>query len=166
VRHLVGVADLLDRVDDVVGVLLHRVVHRRREVGLRAVVVDAEPAADVEVRQALGAHLVHLDEQPAGLAQRVLDALDRRDLRAEVEVDQLERVDLAPVLELADRVDHLGRAQPELGEVAARLLPPPGAARGQPRPDPERRLDLHPLADPVDVFELARLLDHQDHGLA
>ena len=77
VRHLVGVADLLDRVDDVVRVLLHRVVHRRREVRLRAVVVDAEAAADVEVRQALRAELVQLDEQAAGLAQRVLDALDR-----------------------------------------------------------------------------------------
>ena len=39
----------LHRVDDVVRVLLHRVVHRRREVRLRAVVVDAEAAADVEV---------------------------------------------------------------------------------------------------------------------
>ena len=34
---------------DVVGVLLHGVVHRRGEVGLRAVVVDAQAAADVEV---------------------------------------------------------------------------------------------------------------------
>ena len=44
-----GVADLLHREDDVVGVLLQGVVHRRGEVGLRAVVVDAQAAADVEV---------------------------------------------------------------------------------------------------------------------
>ena len=43
------VAHRLDVVDDVVGVFLERVVHARLEVRLRAVVVDAEPAADVEV---------------------------------------------------------------------------------------------------------------------
>ena len=166
VRDAVGVADLLDREDDVVRVLLHRVVHRRREVGLRAVVVDAEAAADVEVRQALRAELVQLDEQPAGLAQRVLDALDRGDLRAEVEVEQLERVDLVPRLELVDRLDHLGRGQAELREVAARLLPAARAARRQPRADAERRLDLHALADAVDLIELGRLLDDEDHRLA
>jgi hypothetical protein len=46
--------------DDVVGVLLERVVHRRAEVGLRAVVVDAEAAADVEVAERR-AELVELD---------------------------------------------------------------------------------------------------------
>ena len=92
VRHAVGVAHLLDRVDDVVRVLLHRVVHRRREVGLRAVVVDAEAAADVEVLERR-AHLVQLDEEAPGLAQRVLDARIARDLRAEVEVQELERVE-------------------------------------------------------------------------
>ena len=41
-------ADALDAEDDVVGVFLERVVDGRFEVGLRAVVVDAEAAADVE----------------------------------------------------------------------------------------------------------------------
>ena len=49
VRHLGFVADRLQVVDDVVGVLLQRVVHARFEVGLRAVVVDAQAAADVHV---------------------------------------------------------------------------------------------------------------------
>ena len=123
VRDLIGVADLLDREHHVVRVLLHRVVHRRAEVRLRTVVVNAEPAADIEVRQALRAHLVQLDEQPAGLAQRVLHALDRADLRAEVEVEELDAIGLAPRLELSDRVDHLGGREPELREVTARLLP-------------------------------------------
>ncbi len=43
------VADVLDPEDDVVGVFLKRVVDRRHKVGLRAVVVDAQAAADVEV---------------------------------------------------------------------------------------------------------------------
>ena len=46
-----GVADLLQREDDAVGVLLLAVVvvHRRGEVALRAVVVDAQAAAGVEI---------------------------------------------------------------------------------------------------------------------
>ena len=79
-RDLICVADLLDREHDVVRVLLHRVVHRRAEVRLRAVVVDTETTADIEVRQALRAHLVHLDEQATCFTQRILDALDRADL--------------------------------------------------------------------------------------
>ena len=45
--HLRFVAHRLQVVDDVVGVFLQRVVDARLEVGLRAVVVDAEPAADI-----------------------------------------------------------------------------------------------------------------------
>ena len=52
VRHARVVAHRLDVVDDVVGVFLERVVDARLEVGLRAVVVDAEAAADVEVLEA------------------------------------------------------------------------------------------------------------------
>ena len=118
-RDLIGIADLFDRVDDVVRVLLHGVVHRRREVRLRTVVVDAETAADVHVREALRAELVALAEQATGLAQGVLHALDRRDLRAEVEVHELERIGLAPRLEELDRRDHLGGREAELREIAA-----------------------------------------------
>ena len=42
------VADVLDLVDDVVGVLFDRVVDAGKVARLRAVVVDAEPAADVD----------------------------------------------------------------------------------------------------------------------
>ena len=69
VRHLRLVAHRLQVVDDVVGVFLQRVVHARFEVGLRAVVVDAEAAADVQVLQA-GAGLDQLDVDARRLVQR------------------------------------------------------------------------------------------------
>ena len=50
-RHLGFVADVLDVIDDVVGVFLQRVVDARFEIRLRAVVVDAQAAADVHVLQ-------------------------------------------------------------------------------------------------------------------
>ena len=58
-RHAGFVADALHVIDDVVGVFLQRVVDARFEIGLRAVVIDAQAAADVEIFQP-GALLVQL----------------------------------------------------------------------------------------------------------
>ena len=67
-RHAGFVADALDVVDDVVGVLLERVVHARFEVGLRAVVVHAQAAADVDVLETR-AQLGQLRVDAGGLVQ-------------------------------------------------------------------------------------------------
>ena len=77
------VADLLQVVHDVVRVLLQRVVDRGVEVGLAAVVVDAQAAAAVEVAH-VGAQGGQLHEDAAALAQRVLDGADVGDLGADV----------------------------------------------------------------------------------
>ena len=142
VRDALAVAGLLDRGDDVVGVLLHRVVHRRVEVGLRAVVVDAEAAADVDVAR-LRAHLVQADEDAARLAQRVLVGADGGDLRADVEVQQLEAVEHVLGAQAVDGLDDLDRGEAELRAVAGRLDPLAGAlgaqagAHADVRPDAE-----------------------------
>ena len=91
VRHAGLVAHRLQVIDDVVGVFLERVVGARLEVGLRAVVVDAEAAADVEVLQP-GAGAGELDVDAGGFVQGALDDADVRDLAAEVEVEQLQAV--------------------------------------------------------------------------
>ncbi len=83
-----------DRVDDVVGVLLQRVVHARVRRGVGAVVVHAQPAADVDVRD-VHAQRAQLDVEARDLLQRRLDEPDVGDLAAEVEVDQLQDVQLA-----------------------------------------------------------------------
>ena len=52
VRYLSFVANVLDVIDHIVSVFLQRVIDAGFEIGLRAVVIDAEPAANVEVFQA------------------------------------------------------------------------------------------------------------------
>ena len=90
-RHLDFVAHVLDVIDDVVGVFLQRVVDARFEIGLRAVVVDAQAAADVQVLQAgAGARQVHVDADR--FVHRALDLADVGDLAAQVEVQQVEAV--------------------------------------------------------------------------
>ncbi len=91
VAHARLVAYRLNVIDDVVGVLLERVVHARFEVRLRAVVVHSKPAADVDVLEA-GAELGQLRVDARGLVECALDDPDVGDLAAEMEVEQLEAV--------------------------------------------------------------------------
>ena len=149
-RHAGLVADALDAEDHVVGVFLQRVVDRRLEVGLRAVVVDAEAAADVEVLDA-GADAVQLDVDAGRLGQGVLDVADVGDLAAQVEVDQLQAVGHAALLEVLEGLQHLGERQAELGAVAGAGLPAAGAAR--------RQLDAH--ADDRPDVQLLGIADDQ-----
>ena len=88
---LLRVAHVHDVVDDVARVLVERVVRRAVEGGARAVVIDAEAAADIEVPE-LVPHLRELRVKARRFAHRALDRADVRDLRADVEVDELERV--------------------------------------------------------------------------
>ena len=91
VRHFRFVANALDVIDDVARIFLKRVVDARFEIGLRAVVVDAKPAAHVHVLRARCPAL-ELDVDARRLDHRGLDLADVRDLAAEVEVQQLEAV--------------------------------------------------------------------------
>ena len=50
-RDAFGIANVHDVPDDVVRVFLERIVRRAVEIAARAVVIDAEPAADIEVTE-------------------------------------------------------------------------------------------------------------------
>ena len=158
---LLVVADGLDVVDDVVRVLLERVVHARFEVRLRAVVVDAEAAADVEEFEP-GARLDQLGVDARRLVQGALDDADVRDLAAEVEVQELEAVLHAARLQLLEAAQHLGHRQAELRPVAAGALPA-AAAAGR---ELDAHADLRPDADLLGVLqdqaELGVFLDHRE----
>ncbi len=94
-RDALGVADVHDVIDDVVAVLLERVVRRAVETGARAVVVDAEAAADIEVTKRVP-HLRELGVIARRFAHRAFDRRDVRHLRADVEMDELEAMRRAP----------------------------------------------------------------------
>ena len=154
-------AGLLQVVHDVVGVLLHGVVHRRLEVGRAAVVVDAQAAAAVEVLDG-AAHAVQAHQRVGRLAQRVLQRADLGDLRAEVEVQQLDAVRHALALHALDHHHHLARGEAELGAVAAGLLPAAGALAGQLAAHADRRADVEAARHGDDRLDLRVLLDHED----
>src|SRR5215207_3885807 len=167
VRDVLVVADLHDRVDDVVGELLRRVVGRGVEGRLRAVVIDRHPAAHVEQ---VDGHL-HLDDlgvDARGLLHRVLDALDVGELRADVEVQELEHVHAPRLLHAADGLQNLGGRQPELRRLAAGLLPAPRALRVELDAEADHRqvAALEAVGHPEHVVQLVELLDDDDDPLA
>ena len=77
-----------------------------------------------------GADAVQLDVDARRLGQGVLDVADVGDLAAEVEVDQLQAIGHAALLEVLERFEDFGEGQAELGAEAGARLP---AARA-PRP--------------------------------
>ena len=111
------VADVGDAVDHVARVFGEGVVHRRRVIGAAAVVVDAEPAADIYVAQS-GAHQLELGVDVRQLVDGVLDAADVLQLAAGMAVHELQAVLHALLLERAEKVEDLGDEQPELRFLA------------------------------------------------
>ena len=91
-RHLGLVAHALDVIDDVVGVLLQRVIDARFEIGLRAVVVDAQAAADVHDRSSPAPARRSSTIHARRLDHRALDLADVGDLAAQMEMQQLEAI--------------------------------------------------------------------------
>ena len=92
------VADVHDVIDDVARVLAEGVIGGTVEGGSRAVVIDPEAAAHVEVAERV-AHLGHLRVEAGGLAHGALDGADVGNLGADVEMDQLQAMGEALALE-------------------------------------------------------------------
>ena len=148
VRHVAFVAHALRVIDDVVGVFLEGIVDAGFEIGLRAIVIDAKAAAHVEVLEArAGAIQVHVNAHR--FVDGSLDLADVCDLAAEMEVEQVEAIGHAEILQLLQGTHGLGGGETELGAVAARRFPAAGAAAGQLDPQP----DSGPHADPRCVFQ-------------
>src|SRR5262249_51115588 len=158
VGHAGLVADALDAEHHVVGVFLQGVVDRRLEVGLRAVVVDAQAAADVQVADP-GADPGQLDVNPRRLGQGALDAADVGDLAAEVEVDQLEAVGHVLLFQVLQGFEDLGQGQAELGAEAGTVAPAAGAPGRQLDAHAQHRPDVQLLGVADQGFQLGELLD-------
>ncbi len=161
VRHLRLVTHRLQVIDDVVGVFLERVVDARFEVGLRAVVVHAEAAADIQVLQP-GARLDQLDVDARRFVERPLHDADVRDLAAEVKVEQLEAVLHAACLQFLQAAQNLADREAELRAIAPRRLPAAASAGGELDPHADRRPHAYLLRVLENQVQLRVFLDDRD----
>jgi hypothetical protein len=95
-------------VDHVVGVFLQRVIHARFEVGLRAVIIHAQPAADIQESQSR-TRLCQVDIDAHRLVHGTLDLPDVGDLAAQMEVQKVEAIrhaEIPQLLQGAHRLRH------------------------------------------------------------
>ena len=160
--HVLGRARLGDLRDDVAGILGEGVVDRAVEVGLAAVVVDPEAAAAVDHAH-VGAHEVQFDEDAGGLAHGVADRADGGDLRADVEVEELQAVEHSLLPELLDRVHHLAGGEAELRAIAGGFDPFARALGGEARAHADDRPHIELAGAADDGVDFLGPVDGDDH---
>jgi len=141
------------------------VIHRRFEIRARAIVIDAEAAAAVEVAHR-EAHLGQLAVEARGLRDGSLDRDDVGHLRADVEVDELEARLHLGLPELLDGKEDLGGVEAELGVVAGGGGPLALAAGLELHAKADEGLHAGLLRDLDDAVDLGELLDDDDDLLA
>src|SRR5437660_3346584 len=113
-----GIAHVHDVPDDVVGVFLKRIIGRAVEITARAVVIDAETAANIEISEIV-TELGKFCVIPGGFAHRAFDRGDVGDLRPDVKMNQLEAMSEARFLQHLAGGNEIGRVEAELGVLAA-----------------------------------------------
>ena len=165
VRDLLGVADIADVINDVVGVFLEGVIGGAVEGRAAAVVIHAESAADVDVLDG-EAHFVELGVEPRGLLNGFFYGKDVRHLRADVKMEELEAMAEVLGFEHFGGGEQFGGAEAELGVFAAALGPFAGALAEETGADADERLDAKLLRERDDVAEFLEFFDDQDHLLA
>ena len=163
--HARGPADLTNVEHHVARVFLQRVVHRRFEVRAGTVVIDAQPAPDVEVTHG-ESHLGKLAIEAGRLDDGVLDRDDVRHLRADVEMDQPESLGQLGRPELFDGEEDFCRVQAELGIIARGERPLALAAGQEFRPESDHGLHARLGGDADDLVEFRQLLDDHEDALA
>src|SRR5262249_49090303 len=92
VRNVARIAHVSDPVDDIARILVERVVHRGREVGPAAVIVDTQTTADIDVLQP-GAHQLQLRIDVGQLVDGVLYAADVLQLAARMAMNELQTIE-------------------------------------------------------------------------
>ena len=110
------------------------------------------------------AQLGQLDEVAHRLAHAVGNVADVGDLRAHVEMQQLQAMAHAGIAQVLPQVQQLARIQPELGLVAAAVLPLAGAQRGQAHAYAQAGHHVQRLGFLQHQLQLGGLLD-DDEGL-
>jgi hypothetical protein len=105
---------------------------------------------------------VQLDEDARGLAHGVADGADGGDLRADVEVEELQAVQHPFLPQSLDRFDHFAGGESELGAIPGRLHPFSRALGGQARPHPDHGPDVELTGAADDGVDLLRAVDGDD----
>ncbi len=158
-------AGLGESADHVARILAHGIVDRAEAARASAFVVDAQAAADVngidgraQAQQAL--------VEAGAFTQAELDVADVGDLRAQVEMHQLQAGQRTGLAQALHHGEHLAGGETELGLLAAGVLPLAHAHRGQAGTQADTRGDAEILGLLEDQRQLGELFHHQVDAMA
>ncbi len=144
---------------------LEVVVHRALALRGGALVIHAQPAADID-RGDRRTGIAQFHPGARDFLQRPAKYLDAGDLRTGVAVQQGQAIEHAGLLQAVDQRQRAGGGESELGTIAAGVLPVAGRHRGQAHAQAKLRFHLHGSGGIDDQFQLGQLLDHQHHAVA
>ena len=129
-----------DRFDHVHAIFVERVIAAGGIIGVGAVVIDREPAAEVEEPHG-STFLDQSGIDPAGFEHAGTDVADVRDLRADMVMEQTQTVEHFGFLELVHDAHEFGGIEAEHAAVAARFGPLSAGPGGKFHADADHRLD-------------------------
>ena len=104
VRYFFGIANFLNRINDGIGVFLQRVVDAVRRCDFSGLVVDAQPAAHVDIFD-IQAALPECGVDTCDLFHRLLEVLNVQNLATQMKMQQLETIGHTSRRQFIDHVD-------------------------------------------------------------
>ena len=161
VRDFLRVAHFHDVPDDVARVFVQRVIRGAVESRARAIVIHAEPAADIEITEFVS-ELAELGVKARRLTHRALDRADVRHLRTHVKMHELERVGEPFAFQQFARRHQFRRADAKFRVLSTARRPFPRTLRREAHANADHRFHAHLLGNAQNLGELLDLLHHED----
>src|SRR6266571_3480645 len=121
-RDAFGIAHVHDVPNDVVSIFLERIIGGTVEIAARAIVIDAETAADIEITE-LVAQFSELRVIAGRFSHRALDRRDVWYLRSNMEMNKFETMCQTGIFQNLTCSNEIGRIEPELRVFAAARRP-------------------------------------------
>src|SRR5262249_2868819 len=159
-----GVAYVHDVPDHVVRVFLERIIGRTVKIAARSIIIDAKPAAHVEITEFVS-EFGKLCVISRTFAHGALDRRNIRYLRSDVEMKKFEAMRQAGILQHLAGGDEIGCVETELRVLAAARGPFAGAFAVQASANSNVRLDHNLLRGANDLLNLFQLFCDNDNRL-
>src|ERR1051326_6868087 len=140
VRHFLGVANVGNVIDDVVGIFLESVVGGTDKGGAAAIVIDTQTATHIE-KLDLKAHFIQLGINAGGFLDRFFDDKNLGRWGADMEVEQLEAMAEIFISQHLHGSENFCRAEAELGIFPTAFGPSATALAEKPGANADEWLD-------------------------
>ena len=164
-RNVVGFCHFRESIDTVVHVFLNGIVDAT--LGIRTagtVVIHAQSTTAIDEFHVV-THLAELHIELGCFAECILNATNLRDLTADMEVNQLQAVLHAVLVDVVEGSKELTASETELAGIATTFFPFATTRSSQFDANTDIRTHVEVLGNLCDGFQLVQFLHHDKHAL-